>query len=230
MSLPRVLEPEVMDTEEEARDYDAMDHGAVNCLFVENLLRFGLDCGDRDNNEPLGVVDLGCGTAQLPIILCQQAPDVCVMAVDLATRMLDLARYNIEAAGLNDRIQLAQIDAKHCEFEDELFDAAISNSIVHHIPEPRTVLGEAVRITKPGGLLYFRDLMRPDDQTMLDQLVQQYAGDETEHARQMFRDSLHAALSVDEMRQLVGDLGFAADTVQATSDRHWTWAARKPTP
>lgn len=37
--LPRVLEPEVMDTVEEAVDYDAMDHGEVNRVFVEDLSR-----------------------------------------------------------------------------------------------------------------------------------------------------------------------------------------------
>ena len=36
--LPRTLEPEVMDTVEEAVDYDSMDHSAVNTLFVEELL------------------------------------------------------------------------------------------------------------------------------------------------------------------------------------------------
>lgn len=228
--MSRVLEPEVMDTEVEARDYDAMNHQAVNQLFVDDLLAFGCQRSESsdEDEEPLGVVDLGCGTAQLPIILCQMAPNVCVMAVDMAAHMLDLARYNIEAAGLIERIQLAQIDAKQCDLDDELFDAAISNSIVHHIPDPKAVLTEAVRITKRGGVLYFRDLMRPESQEELDGLVQQYAGDESDHARKMFRDSLHAALSVEEMRALVSDLGFAEDTVQATSDRHWTWAARKP--
>ena len=38
--LPRTLEPEVMDTEEEARDYDAMDHAEVNGRFVGDLLAF----------------------------------------------------------------------------------------------------------------------------------------------------------------------------------------------
>ena len=40
MSLKRVLEPEVMDTIEEARDYDQMDHSAVNQLFVADMLAF----------------------------------------------------------------------------------------------------------------------------------------------------------------------------------------------
>ena len=41
--LPRVLEPEVMDSPDEARDYDAMDHGQVNRAFVNDLLAFWLE-------------------------------------------------------------------------------------------------------------------------------------------------------------------------------------------
>jgi hypothetical protein len=36
--LPRVLEPEVMDSAEEAKDYDSMDHAQVNRAFVADLL------------------------------------------------------------------------------------------------------------------------------------------------------------------------------------------------
>jgi SAM-dependent methyltransferase len=104
----------------------------------------------------------------------------------------------------------------------------MSNSIVHHIPEPRSVLAEAVRVAKPGGLLFFRDLLRPPDEATLDRLVETYAGGESDHARRMFADSLHAALTLDEVRGLVAGLGFDPATVQATSDRHWTWSAMKP--
>ena len=38
--LTRILEPEVMDSAEEARDYDAMDHGTVNRVFVADFLGF----------------------------------------------------------------------------------------------------------------------------------------------------------------------------------------------
>ena len=40
-------------------------------------------------------------------------------------------------------------------------------------------------------------------------------------------DSLRAALNLDEIRALAQTLGVSAATVEATSDRHWTWAARK---
>src|SRR5438445_565725 len=38
--IPRVLEPEVMDTAQEAKDYDAMDHREVNTRFCDDLLAF----------------------------------------------------------------------------------------------------------------------------------------------------------------------------------------------
>ncbi len=36
--LARVLEPELMDSAEKARDYDAMDHSAVNGVFANDFL------------------------------------------------------------------------------------------------------------------------------------------------------------------------------------------------
>ena len=41
MSLERVLEPEVMESHQEAVDYDAMDHSEVNRIFVDDLLADG---------------------------------------------------------------------------------------------------------------------------------------------------------------------------------------------
>ncbi len=219
MTLPRVLEPEVMDTLEKADDYDAMDHSQVNRQFVSDLLATSEIKGD--------VLDLGTGTALIPIELCQRVENCRVMAVDLAEHMLDLARYNIEANGLIERIVLDRIDAKKLPYEDDLFDIVMSNSIVHHIPEPLGVLQEAVRVTEPYGLIFVRDLMRPADDATVRQLVETYAGDENEHQQQMFDDSLRAALTLDEIRAFVVHLGFAPETVNATSDRHWTWAAYK---
>ena len=79
-----------------------------------------------------------------------------------------------------------------------------------------------------GGDVFVRDLLRPDDEDTLHRLVQQYAGDANDHQRQMFADSLRAALTLTELRSLVGELGFDPATVRQTSDRHWTWSASKP--
>lgn len=221
--LPRTLEVEVMDTPEEARDYDEMDHAEVNRRFVDDLLAAA---GQTDGQ--LGdVLDLGTGTAQIPIELCQRLDDCRVMAVDAAVHMLDLARLNVEIAGLITRIQLDKVDAKALPYDDGAFAVVMSNSIVHHISEPVHVLREAVRVLEPGGLLFVRDLLRPESEERLNELVQTYAGDESDHARQMFCDSLHAALNLDEIRQLAEQIGFPPDCVNQTSDRHWTLCGRK---
>ena len=99
---------------------------------------------------------------------------------------------------------------------------------MHHIPEPAAVFREMVRVVERGGLMFVRDLLRPRDEATLKQLVATYAGTANAHQRKMFDDSLRAALALDEVRALVAALGFAADTVQQTSDRHWTWKARLP--
>ena len=51
----------------------------------------------------------------------------------------------------------------------------VSNSIVHHIPEPIAVFVEMVRVVRPGGVLFVRDLLRPDDEPTLRNLVELYA-------------------------------------------------------
>jgi hypothetical protein len=62
---------------------------------------------------------------------------------------------------------------------------------------------------------------------MLQQLVTTYAADATPYQRNLFADSLRAALTAEEMADLATTFGFAPETVRMTSDRHWTWIAKK---
>ena len=225
--LERILEPEVMDTHAEARDYDSMDHGEVNRRFVDDLL-----AAHRFPPAAIKLLDLGTGTAQIPIELCRRAKHIHVTAADAARHMLDLAMHNVEHAGLQNRITLELADAKKLTFADAAFDGVVSNSIIHHIPEPLVCLQEAVRVTRPGGLFYFRDLLRPTDEAELNKLVDRYApaagiSSEADHQRTMFAESLHAALTLDEIRKLVDSLNLAKSSVEQSSDRHWTWLAQK---
>jgi hypothetical protein len=84
-------------------------------------------------------------------------------------------------------------------------------------------------VTASGGLIFFRDLFRPDNETVLCSLVKTYAAGANQHQQQMLADSFRAALTVEEIRQLIIPLGVLPETVRATSDRHWTWTVRKTT-
>ncbi|MGE0609342.1 MAG: class I SAM-dependent methyltransferase [Pirellulales bacterium] len=238
--LARVLEPEVMDTPEEALAYDAMDHSEVNRLFVDDFLRAAagrpgqaIDVAAAlaslqlaPTNHTAVLLDLGTGTAQIPVELCRRDAGFRVLAVDLSPSMLNLARSKIEVASLTSSIRLDLVDAKGLTYADGRFAAVMSNSIVHHIPEPAQSLAEALRVLAPGGLIFFRDLLRPADGSTVELLVETYAADCTEHQRQLFDDSLRAALTLDEIRGIVQASGQDPQQVHQTSDRHWTWSAR----
>jgi len=219
--LPRVLEIESMDTLEEALDYNSMDHSQVNRIFVDDLYAAGLAAEQGD------ILDLGTGTALIPIELCRRVPDARVLAVDVAQSMLSIGRHNVEKAGLSDRIRLELVDCKGLPYSDGQFHTVISNSIVHHIADPVVVIKEAWRVTALGGLIFFRDLVRPQDESELSHLVETYAAGTNPLQRRMFEDSLRASLRVEEVRQLIVLLGFAPESVLATSDRHWTWTVQK---
>jgi len=219
--LERVLEPEVMDTDEEARAYDAMDHAAVNAAFCSDLFALKPDL--------LSTLDVGTGTALIPIELCRRSPAARVVAIDLAASMLERAAMNVARAGLNDSISLKRVDAKALPFDDRSFSSVISNSIVHHIPDPMPVLAEMQRVIQPGGWLFVRDLIRPAEDADVVALVQMHAADADAQQRALFDASLRAAFTLDEVRALAAAIGIPSSCVQKTSDRHWTLAYKRPT-
>lgn len=216
-----------MDTLEEAHDYDAMDHSAVNERFCADVLAEG----------PVGpkVIDVGTGTALIPIGLCERSPSVRIVGIDLAQHMLDVGTRNIEAAGFGDRITLAKADAKAMPYASDAFDAAVSNSIIHHIPKPLAALEEMIRVTRSGGLVFVRDLARPRDEDAIERLAATYrepsaAEQKPAFQRQLalFRASLRAALTLEEVEAMVLRADGPSNSVRMTSDRHWTLSFRKP--
>ncbi len=215
--IERTLEPEVMDEADEARQYDTMDHHEANQAFVDDLLQV---C-----SNPRDVLDIGTGTARIPIELCRHVDPCRVMAADLSTEMLDLARYHIEIHAMIECIQLDRCDASQMPYQDGMFDLVMSNGFLHHIANPAKVLAEAIRVAAPHGFIFFRDLLRPADLETVDSLVTTYAGAANDRQRALFRQSLRAAFSLEEMRTFVAQLGLDPTSVQVTSDRHWTWVA-----
>ena len=95
--MERILEPEYMDTDAEASDYDAMDHSDSNRDALEQLVALG---GGRGR-----VIDLGTGPGDIPILIAQACPQAHIVGVDAAATMLTIARAKIASANLTDRIE-----------------------------------------------------------------------------------------------------------------------------
>jgi len=217
--IERQLEPEVMDDVAESVAYDAMDHRQANTAFVERLASLGLSQRIAEAGG-YTALDLGTGPGHIPIEICQRFEGVHVTAVDLAQSMLDLAQTKVDAACLGDRITLQQMDVKSLDVEDGAFDLVYSNTILHHIPEPLAMLREAGRVLRPNGLILIRDLYRPQSQAELDALVALHASDEDDEQRRLFAESLHAALTPEELRAIAQEAGLTDTEVVIDTDRH----------
>jgi ubiquinone/menaquinone biosynthesis C-methylase UbiE len=212
--MQRILEPEVMDSPEEALEYDAMDFREVNTAFAQRAIELA--------PTKAKVLDAGTGTARIPILICQQRPDWQITAIDLAQSMLEVGKRNVEKANLGKQISLELIDAKQMPYPDEDFDAVISNSLIHHLPDPLPFLQELKRVLKPNGAILIRDLLRPSTEDIMHQMVEAIGSEYDTHQKQLFQDSLHAAFTIEEVEQLVQTVGLESVRVYQSSDRHWT--------
>ncbi|MDE0184938.1 MAG: methyltransferase domain-containing protein [Candidatus Poribacteria bacterium] len=212
--MKRILEPEVMDTREEAEAYDAMDHGEVSDLFVGRIIELGA-CEGK-------ILDLGTGTADIPILLAQRLPKIQIVGIDLSLNMLKLGEAHVADAGLADRIVLECVDAKSLPYPDQSFDGIISNSIIHHIPDPMPALREISRTVRSGGLIMIRDLIRPETPEAAQTLVNQYAADDTAYQKNLLYNSFRAAFTIAEVEAMHAQVDLPDATVVQSSDRHWS--------
>jgi ArsR family transcriptional regulator len=111
--------------------------------------------GMLDGNWVVG--DLGCGSGHLTALL---APFVGrVIAVDASTSMLDRARTRL--AGVK-QVELRAGELEALPVADGELDAAVISLVLHHAPDPRRVIAEAMRVLKPGGRLLLVDLLPHD--------------------------------------------------------------------
>jgi ubiquinone/menaquinone biosynthesis C-methylase UbiE len=212
--MDRMLEPEVMDTWLEATAYDAMDFTLVNTAFAADAI-------DLDPNA-IKILDAGTGTARIPILMCQQRPQYLITAVDLAQSMLIVGQRNVEAAGLIQRIRLERVDTKKMAYPDLEFDMVISNSLVHHLPDPHSFFREVNRLVRPGGAILIRDLIRPENDVIVNDLVDKIGGNYDPHQQQLFRDSLKAALTLAEVRDAIDLANLQGVTLTQSSELHWS--------
>ncbi len=105
---------------------------------------------------PLRVLDLGAGTGLGTRGLAKMYPRAEVVALDFALAMLRQARR--AAPRFLSRQRFVSGDAEMLPFAGQCFDLVHANLLLHWCDDPRRVLGELARVTKPGGLLLLSTL------------------------------------------------------------------------
>ena len=212
--MNRILEPELMDDPEQALIYAQADFEQENQGFVDRFRDYFPDFSEGH------VFDLGCGPGDIPIRFARLFPSCRITGVDASAPMVRLAEDLVQQAGLSDRMTF------RCErFQDlagvSIADAAISNSLLHHVPNPLQFWHKLRLAVKPGSPVLVMDLLRPDSPEDAQAIVDRYASDAPDILRRDFYNSLLAAFTEDEIGAQLAQMNLTRLSIDVIDDRHW---------
>ncbi len=204
-----------MDDPAQARAYAAADFSEPHSRFVA---LFAARCGPVAPGSK--VLDLGCGPADISIRFARAHPGVEVHGVDGAPAMLQEGERLLARAGLAGRVRLVHGVLPGCRPPSPPYDVLISNSLLHHLPDPQVLWQAILCWGRPGGRVFVMDLLRPESRQEALRLVDRYAAGEPEILRRDFFHSLLAAWRPEEVRLQLRRAGLGHLAVERVSDRH----------
>lgn len=208
-----------MDDEEQAVAYANANFEAENQGFVNRFLEYYPDFTEGH------VVDLGCGPADIPIRFARALPQCRITAVDASPPMIRLAEAAVQRAGLTDRIAVRCARIQSLSLPEPA-DAALSNSLLHHLPNPLQFWYCLKKLVKPGSCVLVMDLLRPDSPEAAQAIVDRYAANEPAILRRDFYNSLLAAFTEDEVAAQLAEMNLSRLLVDVIDDRHWVVGGR----
>ncbi len=143
------------------------------------------------------VLEIGCGTGSLVLLVKRLHPDVDVVGLDPDPKALARGRRKTERAGVS--IQFDQGFADEMPYPEGSFDRVFSSFMFHHLRrnEMEETLREVRRVLKPGGFLHMLDFGGPESRAegFLARLL---------HSSQQLRDN-----SQERILTLMSQAGFA---------------------
>jgi arsenite methyltransferase len=127
--------------------------------------------------------DVGCGPGHLAVELASDVgPTGTVVALDPSDAMLAVAREEVDARSLGDRVEVTSGDAMALPMADASMDGIALVQVLEHLADPERALEEAHRALRPGGRLVVVDtdwrscVWRTDDPDRTDQVVRAWSG------------------------------------------------------
>lgn len=161
------------------------------------------------------VLDLGCGTGTLALLVKERQPAPDVVGLDADPEMLAQARSKAERAGIEFRLD--EGFSTELPYPDGGFDLILSTLFFHHLDldSKRRTAGEIARVLRAGGELHVADWGRPSDPLMAVAFLGVRLFDGLENTRENARGELPAifegegledAQQTDRLRTAFGTL------------------------
>jgi phosphatidylethanolamine/phosphatidyl-N-methylethanolamine N-methyltransferase len=125
--------------------------------FVEAAVR---TVTERANGFSGRLLEAGVGTG---LALPHYGPALQVTGIDLSPHMLERARHRVSKAGQDNIEALIEMDATALDFPDGSFDVVVAMFVMTVVPEPKKVMREIERVTKPGGTVLICNHFSVDD-------------------------------------------------------------------
>ncbi len=141
------------------------------------------------------VLEIGCGTGALTRPLLELSPNLKLCGIDISPRTIASIRERLAPFR---RATFEVADSSGLSYPDSFFDAAVGNSVLHHVPLQETVR-EMYRVLKPGGIVWFSEPNMMNPQIALEKNVRfigewlQNSPDETAFFRWPLRRVLQKA-------------------------------------
>ena len=219
--MKRRPEPELMDSEAQTVAYAEADFNESNTLFTEFFMRRFPDLPEQG-----WLADLGCGPGDITLRLAGRLPGWNVTGIDAGANMLQRARELLASQPAASNVSFRHAYLPDPTLPPRAWDAVVSNSLLHHLPEPMT-LWECVRqLGVPGAAVQVMDLARPKDEAQASDLVDRYTADAPEILREDFFNSLLAAYTPAEVSGQLARAGLGYLDIETPSDRHWIVSGR----
>jgi SAM-dependent methyltransferase len=221
--MQRTPEPELMDDELHAGAYARADFAEPNgafCRYVEERL--------PNLPELCRAADLGCGPGDIALRLARGHPGWRVDGLDGAAAMLSHAARALARSGLSERVRFVHARLPETGLEPHAYDLVISNSLLHHLPEPLVLWRSVCDLGRPGSAVMVMDLCRPESPSEARRLVETHSPDEPAVLKEDFFRSLLAAYRPEEVAEQLAAVGLDALRAEQISDRHVLVWGRTP--
>lgn len=115
--------------------------------FSDRLSAPFADFAGVRSGSGMRVVDVGCGPGALTAELVDRLGPSSVVAADPSEPFVAAVRSRLPD------VDIRQAPAEALPFEDDAFDAALAQLVVHFMTDPAGGIGEMARVTRPGGVV-----------------------------------------------------------------------------